>query len=126
MIFCSNQIYGKVWNITRPEGKNYMELRISTREKGQDGQVTYSSWFPRVIGHAFNSLKDLKEGDNILITKAKLTNEGYTDKEGNKKSAFRFVIMEATIQNENNQSTAPSDAPAVNEEENPKDDSCPW
>lgn len=125
MIFCSNPIYGKVWSITRPEDKNYMELRISTREKAQDGQVTYSSWFPRVIAHAYNSLKDLKEGDNILITKSKLTNESYTDKEGNKKSAFRFVIMEAKIQDENNQPSTPA-TPAANEEESPKDDSCPW
>ena len=126
MIFINTQFFGKVWNVTKPEGKNYLELRISTREKKQDETVAYSSWFPRVIGHAYNSLKDIKEGDRITVTKAKITNEPYTDAEGKTKSAFKFVILEEKIDDSEpttNSTTTPSEDATPN---NTSDDSCPW
>lgn len=109
MIFNNNTIYGKVWKVIRPTDeqgnpRKYIDLQISTYEK-QNDEYVYSSWFPRVIGHAFNSLAGVKEGDNIAITKSKFTNEKYTDKEGNTKSAFRFLILEAKIEDKNTKST---------------------
>lgn len=109
MIFNNTTIYGKVWKVTRPTDeqgnpRKYIDLQISTYEK-QNDEYVYSSWFPRVIGHAFNSLSGVKEGDNIAITKSKFTNEKYTDKEGNTKSAFRFLILEAKIEDKNAKST---------------------
>ena len=132
MIFNSNTIYGRVWKVTQPkdnEGnpRKYLELQISTSEKQQDESYTYSNWFPRAIGHAFNSLKEVKEGDTIVITKSKFTNEKYEDKEGNKKSAFRFLILEAKIDNKEEpaeavpvqpESTA-NNTPAENNDEDP-------
>lgn len=133
MIFNSGTIYGKVWKVTKPEGKKYIELQMSTYEKGQDDQFVYSSWFPRAIGHAFNSLKDLPTGElktpiSITITKSKFTNERYEAQDGTKKSAFRFLILEASLDGEkksenNNTTTESTPTPTENP---PADDSCPW
>lgn len=102
MIFCKDQIFAKVWEVKKEE--KYLDLQITTSEKDRDGKYINSGWFPRVIGHAFNTLKDtLKKGDRIVITKCKLSNERYTDKNGETKSAFRFIILEAEIQNGSNE-----------------------
>lgn len=122
MIFCHDKVYAKVWKVTKAE--KYLDLQITTSEKNQDGEYINSGWFPRVIGHAFNSLKDtLSEGDRIIITKCKLSNERYTAKDGTKKSAFRFLILEAEI--EGKESQAPTNnEPAQNAAKD--DDDCPW
>lgn len=128
MIFCNNKIYAKVWAVTPSE--KYIDLRISTSEKDQNGEYINSSWFPRLIGHAFNSLKDkIKVGDKITITKAKFSNEKYTAKDGTVKSAFRFIILEASIDEENaNAPTAAGTAPAKTEQQETaaSNDDCPW
>ena len=97
MIYNSGKIFAKVWSI-KPSEK-YLDLQISTSEKDEEGNYKNSSWFPRCIGKAFNTLKGLKEGDRICITKSKFTNERYEDKDGNKRSYFKFLILEATIEN---------------------------
>lgn len=94
MIFVTNKIYAKIWKIEKKE--KYAELRISTSEKVEkDGETSYinSNWFARAIGKAFNQLKDINEGDRIVIAKAKLSNEMY-EKDGEKKHALRFIILE--------------------------------
>ena len=66
MIFIHDKIYAKVWKITKHE--KYADIQITTSEKDNDGNYINSGWFPRLIGHAFNSLKDtLKEGDKIVV-----------------------------------------------------------
>lgn len=98
MIFIQNPIYLTVWKVDKFE--KHMELRASTSERkrnpdGTPGEHVDSSWFPRIIGHAFNTMKDtLKPGDHIIATKSKITNELY-EKTG--KSYLRFTIMEASI-----------------------------
>ena len=135
MIFFKGTTYAKVWKVS-PEAK-YIDLRVSTSEKKEDGNFASSTWFPRVVGHAFNTLKNVKEGDRICITKAKFTNENYTKKGTDEiRSVFKFLILEATIegaQADNNQATPPP-APetatpqvsesAVNGDEQEED--CPW
>lgn len=128
MIFIHDKIFAKVWKITKREEK-YLELQMTTSEKGQDGNYINSGWFPRVIGHAFNTLKDtLKEGDRIIITKSKLTNERYTANDGTTKSAFRFLILEANIDDAPNKSneveTKEASKPAEVEAKSNED--CPW
>lgn len=101
MVFVTNKIFAKVWKIDKKE--KYADLRISTSEKTEkDGKTEYlnSNWFARAIGKAFNQLKDINEGDRVVITKAKLTNEPY-EKDGVKKSAFKFVILEFEIEESN-------------------------
>lgn len=137
MIYNTNTIYAKVWTI-KPSEK-YLDLQISTSEKDEDGNYKNSSWFPRVIGKAFNTLKNLKEGDRICITKSKFTNERYEDKDGNKRSYFKFLILEATIEGD----AAPADEPAPKKSTSTKpvkkaeqqsevekgddgDEECPW
>lgn len=132
MIYTENKIYGKVWKVTKAE--KYLDLQMTTSEKNADGEYINSGWFPRCIGHAFNALKDtLKEGDRIVITKAKFTNERYTDTEGNKKSRFRFLILEAAIddgatasggQQTKKKATTPAAEPQTTAPAS--DDDCPW
>ncbi len=127
MIFHKDKIYGKVWKVTKAD--KYLDLQMSTSEKTQDGEYVNSSWFPRCIGHAFNSLKDtLKEGDRICITKCKLTNEKYTAKDGSVKSAFRFLVLEANIEAPNGSQNAAQPQEEVKEPETtaPQEEECPW
>ncbi len=124
MIYCSDKNYAKVWKITPAE--KYLDLQISTSEKDKkDGHYINSSWFPRCIGHAFNTLNgNLHEGDRIIITKSKFTNERYTTPDGQTKSSFRFLILEAEIVSNEQQSAPPS---AKTEEVTATaDESCPW
>lgn len=94
MIFIKDKIYAKVWKVEKFD--KYIDLQVTTSEKDKDGNYINSGWYPRLIGHAFNSLKDtIKEGDTIIFTKSKLSNERYVDNEGNKKSRFRFLVFEA-------------------------------
>lgn len=94
VLVTGNKIYSKIWKIEKKE--KYADLRISTSEKFEkDGKTEYinSNWFVRAVGKAFNQLKDYKEGDNAVITKAKLSNEQY-EKDGQKRSRFKFVVLE--------------------------------
>lgn len=133
MIFNNGTIYGNVWKVTRPEGKKYMDLQMSTKEKTQDGQYVYSNWFPRVIGHALNSLKDLPEGKlkepiKIVITKSKFSNEEYITQDGTKKTAFKFLILEASLdsEKEGNAIGSPTETTSAPVETPSADDVCPW
>ena len=94
MVFVTNKIFAKVWNADSKE--KYTDLRISTSEKVEkDGNTFYinSNWFARAVGKAHNQAKKLKEGDKIIIKRAKLSNETY-EKDGQKKSSLKFVILE--------------------------------
>lgn len=128
MIFIHDKIYAKVWKVDKHE--KYIDLQATTSEKDTDGNYINSGWFPRLIGHAFNSLKDkIKEGDRLIITKSKMTNERYTAQDGSTKSAFKFVVLEAEIEEPKDSAPAapaqsapaqtPAAAPAAN-------DICPW
>ena len=94
MVFVNNKVFAKVWKTDVKE--KYTDLRISTSEKiEKDGETTYinSNWFARAIGKAHNQAKNLKEGDRVTITKAKLSNEPY-EKDGEKRSVLKFVVLE--------------------------------
>lgn len=126
MIYNSNQIFGKVWKVTPAENGKYIDLQMTTSEK--DGnEWKNSSWFPRAIGHAANSLKNVKAGDRIVITKSKFTNERRENADGEKRSYFRFIILEATIQSDsgNPQPESTPAAPQPAQAAEPADD-CPW
>ena len=130
MIFITNTIYAKVWKVTRPvdeqgNPRKYIDLQISTSEKMQDGTYEYSTFFPRVIGHAFNSLKDVKEGDKIVITKSKFTNPPKQMPDGSKKSFLSFIVIEAKPDDGSQETSQPEpvEAPAPQPKD---DDNCPW
>lgn len=124
MIFCKDKIFGKVWKVEKKE--KYLDLQMSTSEKDKDGNYINSPWYPRVIGHAFNTLKDdLAEGDKIIITKSKFTNERYTAKDGTVKYAFRFIILEAEKET-SDEAAAVKPAEPVAETTAGSDDDCPW
>lgn len=128
MIFIHDKIYAKVWKVDKHE--KYIDLQATTSEKDTDGNYINSGWFPRLIGHAFNSLKDkIKEGDRLIITKSKMTNERYTAQDGSTKSAFKFVVLEAEIEEPKDSvpatpaQSAPAQTPAAAPTTN---DTCPW
>lgn len=130
MIYTTNPIYGKVWKIMRTEQK-YMDVRMTTSAKDSNGEWIDSTWFPRLMGHAFNSLKgNLKDGDKIVITKAILENPPYEAADGSKKSSFKFRILEASISNGEqggNAEQAVTSAQTTQEPEVPNaKDECPW
>lgn len=118
ILVTGNKIYSKIWKIDKKE--KYADLRISTSEKVEkDGKTEYvnSNWFARAVGKAFNQIKDYNEGDNAVIIKAKLSNETY-EKDGQKRSALKFVIMEfegasdtAPVTQKNSDSDSEEDLP---------------
>ena len=119
-------MFARVWKVTKNE--KYIDFRISTSEKDQNDNRKYSTWFPRAIGHALNSLKDVKEGDCIRITKVKFADEGYKKDDGTIKSSLRVLILEATVADQGNTTASPA-ATEKKAEEKPaeKDESdCPW
>lgn len=124
MIFVKDKIYAKVWKVEKFD--KYIDLQATTSEKDKDGNYINSGWYPRLIGHAFNSLKDtIKEGDTIVFTKSKLSNERYVDNEGNKKSRFRFLVFEAEPSDSADSTpTTPSETKAQTPSENKED--SPW
>ena len=127
MIFNSNKIYAKVWKVKPADNKKYIDLQITTSEKNRDNEYVNSGWFPRAIGHAVNSLKNVKEGDRILITKSKFTNERHEDNDGNIKSFFRFLILEASVEKqENNAPAKSSSGKGKAKPSNEDDEDCPW
>lgn len=123
MIYNNNTIFARVWKVTKSD--KYIDLQISTWEKDNDGNTTYSSWYPRVVGHAFNTLKDVKDGDNIKITKCKMTNTLKLKEDGSKKPYFNFVIFEAEIENAQKNDT-PSQSNTTTTTSDVKDDDTPW
>lgn len=91
MIYTTNKTYAKVWKITN-KGK-YADVQISTSRKNKDGKRVYSNWFVSFVGDAFKHLSDIGEGDNIIIEKMGITNEGY-EKDGEKKSRMEIVVYQ--------------------------------
>lgn len=89
------RILAKVWNVKPSTSGKYIDVRITTSERGSSGEYIDSTWFPRLIGDAMNNLKDVKAGDWIIITKAKITNHSYKDKNGTFRNVFNFVVFEA-------------------------------
>ena len=129
MIYTTNPIYGKVWKIMRTEAK-YMDVRMTTSSKDSDGKWIDSTWFPRIMGHAFNSLKsDLKDGDKIVITKAIIENPSYEAQDGTKKSSFKFRILEASIvrnEQEGSENDFAPESTTQSSEVTEAKDECPW
>jgi single-stranded DNA-binding protein len=113
-MFWIENAFIKVWSIDSKE--KYDDLRISTSEKSrtEEGKFINSNWFARAIGHAHEQIAAgyIHEGNRAKIAKGKVTNETYTDNEGNKKSSLRVVIMEFAVDEKNE--PAPKAEPKAN------------
>lgn len=130
MIFCKSDFYATVWEVKHPDNGKYTDLRITTSEKTTDDKYISSTWFPRVIGKAVNTLKDVKKGDRIHVSVSKFTNESYK-KEGEEhgKLYFRLLILEAEVVESNRSaSTAATTSSGKNEPAPVADDDedIPW
>lgn len=95
MILFDCKVYATVWSVKPSENGKYIDLQVTTGDKRTDGTWSNSGWFPRVIGHALNSIKNVKKGDRILITKGKLSNERFQREDGTYGNSFKFIILEA-------------------------------
>lgn len=82
----ASKIYARVWKVWEKE--KYTDLRVSTGDKQEDGTYKNSSWNVRLVGKA--NVK-VNEGDNIVITKAKI--ENIFDKNSNKEW-LRIIAFE--------------------------------
>ncbi len=123
--FCECKAYAKVWKVTPAESGKYIDLQISTSEKNQNDEYENSNWFARIVGHALNSVKNVKEGDTILINKIKFKNEKYEDENGKTRSALRLIVSEASFANTNKQE-APAPAKNNRAVEEKESEDTPW
>lgn len=86
------RIFAKLWK--KDIGEKSTLVRLGTSEKGQDGKYKNSNWYARAIGKAHETIADVPEGANIVITLAKFTNESFVNEDGHVKSLFNFTILE--------------------------------
>ncbi len=114
MIFVTDKYYAKVWKVDKHE--KYIDLQMTTSEKDRDGNYINSGWFARVIGHAYNSIQNVQAGDRLIVTKSKVSNEKYVDKDGSHKTSLRVVILEAEIEGA---APTPEKAPEKASEDSP-------
>lgn len=111
MFFAKNlKTYAKVWKIERQE--KYTNLKLSTSEKDKNGQIIYSNWYARAIGHAHNALANVQEGDRIVVDTVKFSNETKTLQDGTKKAYFEVLILDASVADRDGFANAPQSAPA--------------
>lgn len=90
--------FATVWNV---EGKGkYVQGRISTSEKDQEGNYINSNWFARFVGKCKDNALDLNERDRIKILSGKITNIVGGEGE-NKKSYLNVVIFDFELLNPN-------------------------
>ena len=133
------KILANVWSVKPATNGKYVDIRITTSERSQSGEYLNSTWFPRLLGNAIQNLKDIKPGDWIIITKAKISNISYKDKNGANRNLFNFVIFEAEkaegrifggghYHRDKSKSTAPIEEPDPMEAkyEDSDDDDQPW
>lgn len=121
--------YAKVWEVKTAE--KYVDLKISTSEKDQSGEYKYSHWFARCFGKASEAAGKIKEGDRIKILKGKVVNESYTDKDGNKKSFVKVIIIDfEKLDSEKSTAQAadvkPKSEPKQEQQSAPTDDDYPF
>jgi len=72
-----------IWNIEMKENHALVRMGSSRKEKSS-GEYKNSTWsFVRFVGRAFEKIDQLKEKDRIVLKGAGISQEPYTDKEGN-------------------------------------------
>ena len=117
----------RVWKIDSHE--KYTDLRASTSERKEDGGYINSNWFPRCIGHAHNKMKDVKEGDTIVVTSFRISNETGKGRDGATHSYFRMLLLDFELSGKaNGGQQASQPAPKQKEEAEPAEeaDDAPW
>ena len=88
----SDKAYATVWKVE--DKGNYVNARISSSTKKQDGTYENSNWFARFIGKCKDQSLTLGEKDRITITQGKVENRTYTDAQGEKKNALNVLIFD--------------------------------
>ena len=88
MSFWINDAYATVWSV-EDKGK-YVNARIGSSDKKQDGTYENSSWFAKFLGQCKDDATKLQEKDRIKILSSKISNV-YNKDEG--KSYLNMVIF---------------------------------
>lgn len=91
MFYCTNT-YGTVFDVEVLEKR--VKARLSTSQKDQDGNYVNSYWNAVFLGGAYDLAKTLGDKDRIHINKCKVTNEPYTNKDGEKRSWLQVTIFD--------------------------------
>lgn len=93
-----NSVYASVF---RPDTDNdkYVKANISTSRKDQNDEYINSNWFGYFLGRAKDKAAKLNDGARIFIVSGGVTNEKFTDKNGDDKyfvsvKIFDFVILD--------------------------------
>lgn len=96
MIWLSEVKFVKVWNVE--DKGNFVKAKLQTSEKKQDGSYENSDWFAAFVGGAAQMAKGLSNGDQITITKGKLSNVYNKDK---KTSYLNMAVFDFEVTRSN-------------------------
>lgn len=122
--------YIKIWK--KEDKDNYVNIQFSTSEKDrrEEGKYINSSWLGRCVGKAKEQIADMDISERAKVKSGKVTNESYTDKEGNKRSSVRVTIFEFDTDGVTTAQAASSDNSGGNTERKtasePADDDYPF
>lgn len=90
--------YAKIWNISKPEGKNYYTAEMSISRKNADGeyQTDWSDKFVRAVGNAAKQIESgaIKKGDRVQIGSCDVTNFFSKEKE---RVYTTYTVFEFTV-----------------------------
>lgn len=100
MIWLSEVKFVKVWNVE--DKGNFVKAKLQTSEKKQDGSYENSDWFAAFVGNAASMARSLSNGDQITITKGKLSNVYNKDKKVSylNMAVFDFEITKSAAKKE--------------------------
>lgn len=109
MFYLDKIVYAKVWNIEKSE--KYAKCVISTSRKDtKNNTVMYSRWNAKFFGRAFENIDSIKSGDSIELTKTAITNEPFTNKDGQKMYYLNVNVYDFNV-NDKNETAAQTTKP---------------
>jgi len=106
----------------------YVSAKLSTARKDKDGNLVNSSWNAKFIGDKNREAAgELKNKDRIKIKSANISNESYTDKNGDNKyfvsvTVFEFELLVHSDKKKDSSSEKPkkpAEEPKVDEDDSP-------
>lgn len=97
-----NNTYASTFSVE--DKGTYVKARLSTSRKDQNGNYVNSYWNAMFFGKCKEEAKSLTDKSRIHITSAGVSNEPYTDAEGEKKSYCSVKIFDFELLGSNTSS----------------------
>ncbi len=98
MFYLNDVRYVKVWDVMPKD--NYVDVRVSTSDKKQDGSYENSSWTVRLVGQATEPGRTLEKEDTFTINKGKVSNVYVKEKQ---QTYLNVVAFDITVPEKNQQ-----------------------